>query len=176
MKILKYVFFASAIIAMVSCDKIDELLTFYISDSSEIVIQSSLSPIDLPFNIPTPDITSDSEEEFKNNNTNSGLVKDVYLSSLNLTIKSPEGTTFSFLKSIKIYIRTDDSNEILLASKEGIVSSESSIDLIPTQSKLDTYVKASIYKLRTEVTTREILTHDVTITYNIRFKVTADPL
>jgi len=176
MKISKYGAFVLALMVLVSCKKVDELLTFYISDSSEIVIESTISPIELPFNIPTPDITTDSEEEFSNNNTNSGLVKDVYLSSLNLNIKAPQGTTFSFLKSIKIYIRTDDSNEILLASKENIVSSASSIDLIPTQSKLDVYVKAPSYKLRTEITTREILTQDVTLECNIRFEVTADPL
>lgn len=158
-----------------ACKKVDELLTFEISDQTEIVIESS-SPYSLPVEIPTPDITTNSDEEFSNNGTRADLVKDVYLSSLVLSIKSPEDKTFSFLKSIHIYIRTDDSDEIELAYKDEISSDTQSIKLIATDKRLDKYVKADSYKLRTEVTTRETLTQDITIVVDMSFKVTADPL
>ncbi len=158
-----------------SCKKIDELLTFYVEDQTEIVIESSL-PISLPLEIPTPDITTESEEEFSNNGTNANLVKDVYLSSFKLSITSPEGKTFSFLKSIHIYIRTNDSDEIELAYKDDISSDARVINLTTSGNRLDKYLKADGYKLRTEVTTREILAEDISILVDMRFKVTADPL
>jgi len=158
-----------------SCKKIDELLTFYVDDQTEIVIESSL-PFSLPIEVPTPDITTNSDEEFSNNGTNADLVKDVYLSELKLSIESPEDKTFSFLKSIHIYIRTDDSDEIELAFKDDISSDARVINLKTSGSRLDKYLKADGYKLRTKVTTRETLTQDISILVDMKFKVTADPL
>jgi len=158
-----------------SCKKVKDLLTFYVEDETEIVIESS-APYALPIEIPTPDITTNSEEEFSNNGTNADLVKDVYLSSLSLSIKSPEDKTFSFLKSIHIYIRTNDSDEVELAYKDDISSDVKLINLETTDNQLDRYIKADSYKLRTEVTTRETLTQDITIVVKMKFKVTADPL
>jgi alanine dehydrogenase len=130
----------------------------------------------LPVEIPTPDITTNSDEEFSNNGTRSDLVKEVYLSNLVLSIKSPEDKTFSFLKSIHIYIRTNDSDEVELAYKDNVNSDAKFINLDLTHERLDKYIKADSYKLRTEVSTRETLTQDVTIVVDMSFKVTADPL
>jgi len=176
MKKIYIIIIAVFIIGASSCEKLDELLTFYISDTTEVVVESSLFPIELPMEIPTPDITTNSEEEFSNEGTNASLVKDVYLSKLTLDIISPENKTFSFLKSMRIYIRTNDSDEKELAYKENISSNAKQIDLTMTGENLDRYIKADSYKLRTEVTTRETLTQDVKIQIYMRYKVTADPL
>ena len=165
----------SVIILLGACKKIDELLTFTVNDQTEIVIESS-APFSLPVEIPTPDITTNSDEEFSNNGTRSDLVKEVYLSNLVLSIKSPEDKTFSFLKSIHIYIRTNDSDEVELAYKDNVNSDAKFINLDLTHERLDKYIKADSYKLRTEVTTKETLTQDVTIVVDMSFKVTADPL
>ena len=130
----------------------------------------------MPFEIPTPDITTNSEQELNNNNTKANLVKDVSLEELKLTIVSPSGKTFSFLKSVEIYISTNDDDEVLLADKNDIQSNAESIDLSTTDNKLDKYIKAESYKLRTKVVTRETLTQDIRIKINMKFKVTADPL
>ena len=179
MKTSKNIFlllFAITIIATnYSCDKIDELLTFTISNTTEIVVETSI-PVALPFEIPTPDITTGSEEEMSKNNTSVDLIKDVLLTSLNMRIKDPADKTFSFLKSIHIYISTDDSDEIELAGKDNIDANTNSINLTTTNSKLDKYIKADKYKLRTEVTTKETVTKDITIEINMEYKITADPL
>ena len=86
-----------------SCDKVDELLTFSISTSTEIPIEKTLV-ISLPFDIPTPSIKTNSESEFENNNTSAKLVKNVLLDELKLSIISPDDKTLSFLKDITIYI------------------------------------------------------------------------
>lgn len=157
-----------------SCNAVDDLLTFTISNNASIQIKST-SPINLPSEIVTPDVTTNSSAEFKNNNTKASLVKDVKLKSLKLTITDPDGKTFTFLKSIHLYISTTDSDEIELAYQDNINSTANTIDLISTDSRLDSYIKADQYKIRTKVTLKETLTKDVTVKADMKFNVTADP-
>lgn len=155
-----------------SCEEVDDLLTFHMSDRTSITIESA--GIGLPLDVITPDVTSNSQQEYENNNTHADLVKDVKLEQLKLTITDPSGKSFSFLKSIRIFISTSQENEIELASLTDITATTGIIELIPTQQKLDTYAQASSYTLRTEVTTDETLTETVTVQVDLRFRVTAD--
>ena len=167
--------FLFTLLGVLSCKKIDDLLTFRISHETTFTLQSA-SPLNLPFEVQTPDITTNANQEFQNHNTRADLVKDVRLEEVKLTLVSPSDKTFSFLKSIQIFISTNQSDEIVLASAENISSTTTTLNLEPTSEKLDSYVKASSYKLRTSVITRETLTQDVDIKMNIKFKVTADAL
>ncbi len=172
---MKKLFILIIAIACVQCKEVDDLLTFTISDQVTITVPSN-SPLNLPVELATPEVTTNSSQKFQNNNTNASLVKDVKLQELTLTIQSPTGKTFSFLKSIEIYISTTQSNEILLASLDNVPSNVSSISLTPTQQKLDVYAKSSSYKLRTSVVTRETLTQSVEMKSDVKFRVTAAPL
>jgi hypothetical protein len=87
----------------------------------------------------TPEVTTNSSAEFENNNTKADLVKDVKLKELTLTITDPTAKTFSFLKSIHLYISTDSNDEIELAFKDDINSTSSTITLTTTAAKLDKY-------------------------------------
>ncbi|MFW0737123.1 MULTISPECIES: hypothetical protein [unclassified Flavobacterium] len=157
-----------------SCDAVDDLLTFTISNETSIQIKST-SPINLPSEIITPDVTTNSSAEFENNKTKASLVKDVKLKSLKLMITNPSDKTFTFLKSVHLYISTTDSDEIELAYQDNINASTNSIDLICTDARLDQYIKADKYKIRTKVTLKETLTKDVTVKAEMKFRVTADP-
>ena len=75
-------------IFLTSCDAVDDLLTFSISNETSIKIKST-SPINLPSEIITPEVTTNSSAEFENNKTKAGLVKDVKLRSLKLSISDP---------------------------------------------------------------------------------------
>ena len=156
-----------------SCKKIEELFTFSITNQCSVTI-SSTSPVNLPVDVTTPNVTSNSSQEFKNNNTDVSLVKNITLENLQLTITSPSNQTFNFLQSIHIYISTNSSNEIELAHLDQIPANVSSIALIATQAALDQYVKASSYNLRTEVVTNQVITQNVDINVNSKFKVTAN--
>ncbi|GIQ58231.1 hypothetical protein Flavo103_13670 [Flavobacterium collinsii] len=157
-----------------SCDAVDDLLTFTISNETSIQIKST-SPINLPSEIITPDVTTNSSAEFENNKTKASLVKDVKLKSLKLMITNPTDKTFTFLKSVHLYISTTDSDEIELAYQDNINASTNNIDLICTDARLDQYIKADKYKIRTKVTLKETLTKDVTVKAEMKFRVTADP-
>ena len=157
-----------------ACDAIDDLLSFTISNETSIKIKST-SPINLPSEIITPDVTTNSSAEFKNNKTKAELVKDVKIRSLKLSISDPSDKNFTFLKSIHLYISTTDSDEIELAYQDNINSTSNTIDLICTDARLDRYIKADKYKIRTQVTLKETLTKDVTVKADMKFRVTADP-
>lgn len=158
-----------------SCDVLDNLLTFDISDETTFSVNSGL-PVNSPFEVPTPDVTTNSTTEFKNNNTKADLVKDVKLRELKLSITNPTDKTFSFLKEIHIYIATNDTDEIELAYLTNINSTANTLGLTCTSAKLDKYIKASSYKLRTQVTTKETLTQKIDLKAIMRFRVTANPL
>lgn len=157
------------------CKDVDELLTFTISDETTFTVESA-GLLDLPVNIPTPDVTTNSNQKFENNNTSAALVKDIRLQTVRLTITNPTGETFDFLKSIHLYISTSSSNEIELASLDNIPVGVSTIELETTDERLDAYVKSSSYQVRTNVVTDEALSTDVDVKANIQFRVTAAPL
>jgi hypothetical protein len=156
------------------CSDVDDLLTFYITDQTNIEISNGA--LNLPIEIPTPDISTNANQEFKNNNTKAELVKDVKLDHLNLTITNPANRNFNFLKSIHIYISTDQNDEIELAYLDNVPANVSSISLITSETKLDKYAKASSYKLRTAIVTKESVTQSIEVLLDLRFRVTADPL
>ena len=160
------------IILTVSCKK---LLTFDISDSTTTTIDANILPFQLPVELPTPDVTTNSENEFAQNDTKVELVKEIILKKLVLTITSPNDKTFSFLKSIEIYISADGEDEMKLAWNDDVQSDAKSIELETTNSALDKYVKKDKYKLRTKVVTKETLTQSVDIKIDFTFQVTADP-
>lgn len=156
------------------CEKIQQLLTFEISNSENIKIPAS-GLINTPFISPVP-VTMSSQETFKNNNTSANLVKDVRLSKLTLTIVDPTAENFDFLKNIKIYIGADQADKVLLASLDNVPTGVSTVELISNNTKLDKYIKASSYTLYTEVALRSNVAEEITVKADSKFKVTADPL
>lgn len=174
---MKNLFLTSIVAALLtcsSCSVIDDLLTFSINNQTTFKIESAF-PVGPAFNIVTPDVTTNSSSTFQNNKTKAELVKDVKLTSLKLTITNPSTKTFSFLKSIRLYISTDSNDEIELAFLEDISSTSNTLNLTCTSEKLDKYVKASSYKIRTKAVIKETLTEDITVKSDMTFKVTADP-
>ena len=159
-----------------SCDKVDELLTFEIDHSTQVTIENDVTPFDPPVSMPTPDITTNSEQSFENNNTNKDKVKDIKLKDMVLSIQDPPDETFSFLEEVYVYMSTNSSNEIQVASSTDIPEDAQSISLETTGKELDKYVKSDKYNVRTEVVTDEVITDDVTVDIDLTFVVTADPL
>tara|TARA_R110000868_G_scaffold1781_2_gene14220 strand:+ start:224 stop:751 length:528 start_codon:yes stop_codon:yes gene_type:complete len=174
MKIKTYSIICLLTLFVFSCSVIDNLLTFTVSNQTEFKIASNF-PLNVASGIVTPDVPTNSSAEFDNNNTKANLVKDVKLKELKLSITDPTNKTFSFLKSIHIYISTDANDEVELAYLDNISATTNTITLTPTSEKLDKYIKASSYKLRTEAVIKESLTTDITVKADMKFRVTADP-
>ena len=159
--------------SIISCKKIQDLLTFNINVENNFTVSSS-GPLNIPFEILTPQVTTNSSQQFQNNNTDVNQVKDIKLKKVDLQIVSPAGKTFSFLESVHIYVSTNASDEIELAYLDNISSTATSISLIPTSVSLDKYVKAPSYSLRTKIVTKQALTQNVEVKNLCQFQVTAN--
>lgn len=157
-----------------SCDENNPLLTFTFTNESDFTIENQF-PVDTPFIVPTPDIETNSSETFENNNTGVNLIETISLAQLNLSITSPWDFTFSFLKSIEIYISAEGLEEKLLASKEDIPTDVSEIELNTTDINLKPYLILDTYDLRYKVVTREAFAQDVELNTFMKFKATANP-
>lgn len=173
--IYKLLAIAALTLTAVSCDKVDDLLTFTFNNQTTFTIENQYGE-DVPFTVPTPDITTNSSQEFENNNTASDLVKEINLNQMTLTIESPDDFTFSFLKSLHIYISTDEVEETEIAYKDDIPEEATSIDMETYDKDLSPYVKEDTYDLRFEAVTREAFAQDVTIKAEMEYQVKADPL
>lgn len=174
MKTKTYALITLVALFIVSCSVVDQLLTFTVSNQTSFTIASGF-PVNIASEIITPDVTTNSSAEFQNNNTNADLVKDAKLKELKVTITNPTDKTFRFLKSIHLYISTDANDEIELAYLDDIKSTTNVLDLKVTDAKLDKYIKAPSYKIRTKAVIQETLTKDITIKADMKFRVTADP-
>lgn len=174
MKTKIYLSVVTLMLLITSCNAIDDLLTFTIDNQTTFKISSGF-PIGTAFSVITPDVPTNSSSTFENNNTKADLVKNVKISELKLTITNPTDKSFSFLKSVRLFISTDANDEIELAYLENINSTTNTLNLICTDQSLDKYIKASSYKIRTEAVLKESIAQDITVKADMKFRVTADP-
>lgn len=172
-KILTPIIFCFLLIA--GCKKDKLTITFNISDSFDFTLESG-SIINLPIDILTPDVTTNSGGEFEQNDTRADKVQEIKLNELKLSITSPSGKTFSFLKDMEIFISADGLSEKLVASGYDIKSSSSVINLNCSTDNFAEYIKKESYKIRIKTVTRESPTQDVDMNCFLSFKVKAAPL
>ncbi|WP_108209814.1 hypothetical protein [Pontibacter mucosus] len=158
-----------------ACEKIEDLLTFYIEEEETFTIESGF-PLGALVPATPFTITTNSEETFKNNKTRAELVKNVSLNRLELTITEPKTQNFDFLKRIELYISSEKQPEVKIAYLDEVPTGTSVLKLKSTNAKLDEYIKGDNYTIRTQAEIAKPVTEDITIKADMRFKVTADPL
>ncbi len=168
---------AALLATTASCKKILDLLEFNVEDSQTLTVPATL-PVGTFFALPPVAVSSTSKTTYANNKTSADYVQDVRLDRLTLTIPSPQGQTFDFLRRIEVYISSDanNTNQVLLASLNLVPTGATSIQLTPADQKLDLYLRADSYTLTTKVEVTQPLTQAVTLRADTRFKVKAKPL
>jgi hypothetical protein len=178
MKKLSLFLFVAVSFLFASCEELTELLSFEIKHSQTFTLPAQFVLPGAELLSPPVAVTSSSSESFKNNNTRADLVKDVTLSKLVLTIQDPASEDFGFLKDVEIFINSDEVNkEVRLAYLNNIPDNAGkTLELTATGEKLDKYIKASSFTIRTRAIVDEAISQDVTIKTDMAFKVTADPL
>jgi hypothetical protein len=173
------IFCAVAIFVCVlnGCKLIDKLTKFDVDYSTSIVIPQTVIPIQV-LNINTPDITTNSEQTFSNNNTAADRIESVILKRLTLTITSPSGQKFDFLESAAVFISADGLSEIQVASISDIDDATvgSVIEMNPSGQDLKEYIKKSKIKLRVTTTTDKVISQDVHVKVDATFFVDAKVL
>ncbi len=174
----KLILLAVAFIAITftSCDELDKFTTFEMDFTSSITVPASAG-INLPFDLFSQDITTNSESTFGSNNTNKELLQEVKLKEMTMTITSPSSQRFDFLKEIHIYISADGLSELEIASKTDIpdnIGTELELDV--NENDIKEYIKKDKFKLRVKTTTDEFLNEDVQIEVFQKFFVNAEVL
>lgn len=164
---------ATVILSTYSCKEVDKLTHFNMNYNDEITIPATLG-IDLPIDIWTPDIPTNSTSTFESNNTHKDLIEQIILKKMTLTIKTPESATWDFLKNIEIYISAEGLDEKKIAWMDDIPKTGlKSIELDVSGDDLKEYIKKDEYKLRTKTVTRELVSHDTKVEIASTFFVDA---
>ncbi len=160
------------VLAVSSCKKIDEWTHFTI----EIDDQATIDPIPvvpgMPIDIPIPEVTTNSSQNFENNNTNKDLVEDARLKKMTLTVSSPESGDFSFLNDVEVYMKAEGLEETLIASKHNITGGKT-IDLDCEDKDLSAYVKKDTIEFRIKTTVDEVTFEEYTIDIHTEFLIDA---
>ncbi len=161
------------LISLFSCKKLEEFTEFDIIYHTEATIPATIG-INVPFDIPLPPVTTNSEQTFENNNTHKDLIEEIRLKELEIKITEPVSGDFSFLRDIEIYINTDGQSEKKIAWLYNIPNNVgNTLNLETTNHDLQEYVKTDSFTIRMKVTTDELITQDYTVDIKTVFFVNA---
>ena len=101
-------------------------------------------------------------------------MEDIKVKELKMKITAPEGQTFDFLKSIKIFIKAEGLEEKMIAWKTDMTDDGSTtITLETSDENLKDYILKDSFQLRTETVTDQLITKDTHIDINAVFWVDA---
>ncbi|MBT2162687.1 hypothetical protein [Zobellia barbeyronii] len=169
----KFLLILTVFSTLVSCDKLDELTKFNLDYKSQVTIPAS-AVIDLPFDMFTPDMETNSDSQFEVNDTRKDLIEEIKLTKLQLEITSPDDSDFSFLESLEVYISADGLDEIMIASKEVVDENVGDVlDVDVLDVDLKEYIKKDNFNLRMNTVTDELISTDHEIDVNTTFFVDA---
>lgn len=155
------------------CKQVDKLTQFNIDYVETITLPSTIG-INLPFNLKTPSIKTNSEEIFAVNDTRKNLIEDLKLTRLTMTITDPAEADFSFLKSMEIYIGAENMDEVLAAWNNNIDESPGgTLDLETSNENLMDYIVEADFYLRITTVTDELILTDHDIEVSAEFFVDA---
>lgn len=161
------------VFALSQCDQLNELTKFDVDYDTSITVSSSLG-INVPFEIATPEITTNSESEFAMNDTRVDLVQEITLSHLTMVITSPANGNFDFLNAIEIYIDADGLSEKKVAWKDNIPETIGDVlELETSDIDLKEYIKKDAFQLRVKTTTDKLISEDHNIEIQSVFRVDA---
>lgn len=157
----------------VGCSQLEKLTQFYMDYEESLVIPSIIG-VNLPFNIATPQIKTNSTEVFEINDTRKDRIEEILLEQLTLNIVDPADADFSFLKSIEIYIAAEGLEEVLVAWRYDIENSVGpSLTLETSVDDLTPYIIQDEFTLKFTTVIDKIILSDHEIEVQSRFFVDA---
>lgn len=170
-----FILLSLVIIGFYSCKEVDKLTQFNMEFNETATISSTVA-ISTPFDIITPEISTNSEATFSNNDTRKDLIEEIKLTTMDLTIISPANGDFSFLNSIEVFINADGLAETKIASKNNIPDDATAVVMETVDVDIKEYVKAESFSLRFNTTTDELVSPDYDINIRSIFFVDAKVL
>ena len=161
------------LLASNSCKKLDELTQFDMGYGSKVTISPAFG-LNTPFEILTPDVTTNSESEFSSKGTGKNYIDKINLTSLVMKVTSPSTQRFDFLKSIEVSISASGLSDIKIAQKLDItdnIGSELALDIL--ENDIAEYIKKDKFKLKVNVVTDKTIANEVKIDIASNFRVKA---
>ncbi len=134
---------------------------------------------DSTITVTTPSIVNTAPDEFKKNKADINKLKSLTIENVQLTVKTPAGQTFAFMKSISIYISATGKPEVLIATKNDInkISPASGIlQLTAQKADISEYLKGADYKLRIQTALVKTYTNDIAVNCEVKYLAVANPL
>ena len=173
LKKMFFLFTISVLITSTGCKKINDALTFQVGYTSKLTFSPS-SVINLPFDLFTPDITTNSETEFSSRNTNKDLIDNITLKELKLTITSPSDQRFDFLSSIEVYIQASGLGELKIAERTNIADNIGNVlSLTVAGNDISPYIKKDKFTLRVKTVTDKTVSRQINVDIFTQFDVKA---
>ena len=165
-------------ISLLGCKKSGLTTSFDVSDTENFTIPPNAAPISLLPSLFTPPFaTSSWQGTYSNNNTDKNHIQKCTLKSLSLTITSPQGKTFGFVQSIKIYIQSPNLPDVEVAHIDNNpTTAGSTINLTPDDIDLSAYAKSDSFTLRVETTTQQNNPDNVDVQSNMTLHIVANVL
>ncbi|MBL7765243.1 MAG: hypothetical protein JNJ58_04070 [Chitinophagaceae bacterium] len=170
---VKYLLLLFLLPLLSGCDKLGKAILFDMSYDRTVVIPAT-TPLYLPIDIPTPEISITTENTFSQHKTRLDLVSQIKMSQLTLMILNPANSNLSFLRSVSIYISTPTLPELKIAWADDIPSNiNDGISLQISAENLLDYYKSESVTLKTVVTLDELITSDYEINVHAAFRINA---
>lgn len=171
---MRYLFLALALVSLGACQKLEELTEFELDYTTNVTIPSTFG-INLPFNINTPNIPTNTESTFAAKNTATNLIDRINLRQVKLTVTAPQGQTLEFIESVNIYISADGLGELAIASKTNVpvgTGGELLLD-VAAEADLKPYIQKEAFSMRVSMVQRQALGQNVDIRLDNKFFVKA---
>ncbi|MFK7920523.1 MAG: hypothetical protein AB8H47_01130 [Bacteroidia bacterium] len=165
--------FLALCLSFFSCEKLSEFTQFNLNYTASVTVPATAG-IDLPFDLFTPDIETNTETEFETEKTSKDLLEEVKLTKLDLVITSPTDADFEFLETITFYLVADGLPEIAIATKDPVVDGVGatlSLDVI--EDDLKEYMKKEGFKLRANIKTDNTIAEAISIEISTSFFIDA---
>ena len=167
---MRLLIFLILVLFFVGCK--NKLTQFHIEYNTPAIIQSSV-PINVPFNVYTPEQETNSSVEFEVNDTRKDLIELILLEELTIEITAPEQQNFNFLKSIEVFIDSENFTERKVAFNENVPSNVKKITCEVLDVDLQDYIKEDHFSIRIKTVTDQVLTNDVELDIYSKFFVDA---
>ena len=164
---MKKIFLTSVIasVALVSCGTVQSLVQNTFPYTTNVMISTG---VPVGQDVSSTATASNIQNWFGGNNN--AQIKNVRIADAKVSITSPAGANLSAIKSVKVYLSSNGSNERLVASRSDISSSSDAINLdIANSNYLDDIVKTSGVTIRTVYQLKNQVSSDTNMRVSINF-------
>lgn len=137
----------------VSCKK--KPVEFDINYTNTVTIPATAVSINVPADFDSPEISTDSKNKFSSHNTARELIDEIKMTKFDLSVANGN---LDFLKSLKIYLKTSELGDILIASKTNIPQGVTSLAMDLQDVNIKEYIFKDKIQFRVNVTIKTGMT------------------